>query len=42
MHSRQQNTFLRPKMPFAYVVNVYSDISLSKGHLGSMGESIEK
>ena len=22
-------------MPFAYVENVYSDISLSKGHLGS-------
>ena len=22
----------RPKMPFTYVVNVYSDISLSKGH----------
>ena len=25
----------RPKMPFTYVVNVYSDMSLSKGHLGS-------
>ena len=24
-------------MPFTYVVNVYSDISLSKGHLGSRG-----
>ena len=27
----------RPKMPFTYVVNVYSDMSLSKGHLGSSG-----
>ena len=27
----------RPKMPFTYVVNVYSDMSLSKGHLGSRG-----
>ena len=27
----------RPKMPFTYVVNVYSDMSLSKGHLGSKG-----
>ena len=25
------------KMPFTYVVNVYSDISFSKGHLGSRG-----
>ena len=24
-------------MPFTYVVNVYSDMSLSKGHLGSGG-----
>ena len=24
----------RPKMPFTYVVNFYSDMSLSKGHLG--------
>ena len=24
-------------MPFTYVVNVYSDMSLSKGHLGSRG-----
>ena len=24
----------RPKMPFTYVVNVYSDMSLSKGHFG--------
>ena len=24
-------------MPFAYVVNVYSDMSLSKGRLGSRG-----
>ena len=23
-------------MPFTYVVNVYSEMSLSKGHLGSM------
>ena len=30
----------RPKMPFTVVVNVYSDMSLSKGHLGSRGESI--
>ena len=28
----------RPKIPFTYVVNVYSDMSLSKGHLGSRGE----
>ena len=27
-------------MPFAYVVNVYIHMSLSKGHLGSRGESI--
>ena len=27
----------RPKMPFTYVVNVYSDMSLSKWHLGSRG-----
>ena len=27
----------RPKMPFTYVVNVYSDMSSSKGHLGSSG-----
>ena len=27
----------RPKMPFVYVVNVYSDMSLSKEHLGSRG-----
>ena len=25
----------RLKMPFTYLVNVYSDMSLSKGHLGS-------
>ena len=30
----------RPKTPFTYVVYVYSDMSLSKGHLGSRGESI--
>ena len=23
----------RPKMPFTYIVNVYSDMQLSKGHL---------
>ena len=28
----------RPKTPFTYVVYVYSDISLSKGHLGSRVE----
>ena len=27
----------RPKMPFTYVVKVYSDMSLSKGRLGSRG-----
>ena len=27
----------RLEMPFTYVVNVYSDMSLSKGHLGSRG-----
>ena len=27
----------RPKKPFTYVVYVYSDMSLSKGHLGSGG-----
>ena len=27
----------RPKIPFTHVVNVYSDMSLSKGHLGSRG-----
>ena len=27
----------RPNMPFTYVVNVYSDMSLSKGHLESKG-----
>ena len=30
----------RPKMPFTYVVNVYSDITLSKGHLGSSAEGV--
>ena len=30
----------RPKTLFTYVVYVYSDMSLSKGHLGSRGESI--
>ena len=32
----------RPKTPFTYVVYVNSDMSLSKGHLGSRGESISK
>ena len=27
----------RPKMPFTYVVDVYSDMSSSKGHHGSRG-----
>ena len=27
----------RPKTPFTHVVYVYSDMSLSKGHLGSRG-----
>ena len=27
----------RPKTPFTYVVYFYSDMSLSKGHLGSRG-----
>ena len=27
----------RPKTPFTFVVYVYSDMSLSKGHLGSRG-----
>ena len=27
----------RPKTPFTYVIYLYSDISLSKGHLGSRG-----
>ena len=26
-------------MPFTYVVNVYSHMSLSKGHLGSRGKA---
>ena len=28
----------RPKAPFTYIVYVYSDMSLSKGHLGSRGD----
>ena len=32
----------RPKMPFTYVVNVYSDMSLPKGHLGSRGGKASK
>ena len=27
----------RPKTPFTYVIYLYSDIKLSKGHLGSRG-----
>ena len=30
----------RPKTPFTYVIYLYSDILLSKGHLGSRGENI--
>ena len=29
-------------MPFTYVVNVYSEMSLSKGHLGSRGGKASK
>ena len=29
-------------MPFTYVVNVHSDMSLSKGHLGSSGGGASK
>ena len=29
-------------MPFTYVVNVYGDMSLSKGHLGSRGGKASK
>ena len=32
----------RPKMPFTYVVNVYIDVSLSKGHLRSRGGKASK
>ena len=32
----------RPKTPFTYVVSVYSDMSLSKGHLGLGGASKNK
>ena len=32
----------RPKMSFTYVVNVYSDMALSKVHLGSRGASKNK
>ena len=31
----------RPKMPFTYVVNVYSDMSVPKGHLGSRGKAFK-
>ena len=30
----------RPNSPFTYVVYVYCEMSLSKGYLGSRGESI--
>ena len=33
---------LRPKTPFTYAVYVYSDMSLSKGHLGSRGGKASK
>ena len=32
----------RPKTPLTYVVYVYSDMSLSKGHLGSRGGEASK
>ena len=32
----------RPKTSFTYVVYVYSDMSLSKGHLGSRGGKASK
>ena len=32
----------RPKMPFTYILNVYGDMSLSKGHLGSRGGEASK
>ena len=32
----------RPKMPFTYVENIHSDISLSKAHFGSRGASKNK
>ena len=32
----------RPRTPFTYVVYVYSDMSLSKGHLGSGGGKASK
>ena len=31
----------RPKTPFTYVVYVYSDMSLSKGHLGSRWKNLK-
>ena len=31
----------RPKTPFTYFVYVYSDMSLSIGHLRSMGEHLK-
>ena len=30
----------RPEIPFTYVVNVYSDMSLSKGNFGSRRKGI--
>ena len=32
----------RPKTPFTYVIYLYSDIKLSKGHLGSRGGEASK
>ena len=32
----------RPKTPFTYVLYVYSDMSLFKGHLGSRGVGASK
>ena len=32
----------RPKMPFTYAVNVYSDMSLLQGYLGSRGGGASK
>ena len=32
----------KPKMPFTYVVNIYSNMSLSERHLGSRGGKASK
>ena len=32
----------RPKTPFTYVVYLYNDVKLSKGHLGSRGGGASK